>query len=206
MELNTAAIKQWMHQTNESIQENKDYLTELDQKIGDGDHGINMARGFQAVVDKLKEQDYDTVSDVLKDTAMTLMSKVGGASGPLFGTAFLKFSTAVKGQETIDAKGFAKGIREAAQGIMDRGKAQPEEKTLVDVWLPTAQYLEDTSELNAEAMKQTAKEAMEKTKDMVAAKGRAAYFKEKSAGHIDPGAASSYYLFAAFAKTLREER
>ncbi len=117
-----------MVKANEYMQENKGYLTELDQAIGDSDHGINMSRGFQEVVKKLEQSSYDDVATVFKDVAMTLMSKVGGASGPLYGTAFLKLSMAVKGKDTVDKGDIAAGLDAAAQGIQQRGKSTTGEK------------------------------------------------------------------------------
>ncbi|GAQ19092.1 PTS-dependent dihydroxyacetone kinase, ADP-binding subunit DhaL [Oceanobacillus picturae] len=204
MELDVQLIVDWMKKTNEKMQENKPYLTTLDQPIGDGDHGINMARGFQEVENKVTKETYETPADVLKDVAMTLMSKVGGASGPLFGTAFLKLSTAVKGSETISYEAFVNGIEQAVAGVKQRGKAEAGEKTMVDVWYPVSEALTEEQDFSAEVLSETAKQAMENTKDMLATKGRAAYFKDKSQGHIDPGSASSFYLFEALSDVLKE--
>ncbi|GAA0589559.1 dihydroxyacetone kinase ADP-binding subunit DhaL1 [Virgibacillus siamensis] len=203
MELTVKEIIAWLEISNTNIQENKAYLTELDQAIGDGDHGINMARGFQEVLNKVTDQEYEAISDVLKDTAMTLISKVGGASGPLLGTAFLKMSTAVKGQESLDTADFAAALNEAINGIKQRGKATEEEKTLLDVWSPMADYFSAVDQFSAEVITETAKDAMEKTKDMMATKGRAAYFKEKSIGHLDPGAVTSFYIFSGLAEAVK---
>lgn len=199
------AIK-WLEKVNEKIQENKQYLTKLDQPIGDGDHGINMARGFQEVVTIVNEKEYDTVSDVMKATAMTVMSKVGGASGPLYGTAFLKMSLAFKEKEIIDDATFIHGLEEALNGIKQRGRAMHGEKTLVDVWEPVVNKLKQENNFQADLILNMAKAAMEKTKETMATKGRAAYFKENSIGHIDPGSASSFYLFEALAEVLEEEK
>ncbi|KGX87580.1 dihydroxyacetone kinase subunit DhaL [Pontibacillus litoralis] len=203
MEMHVQDAIQWFQKTNEKIQQNKDYLTSLDQPIGDGDHGINMARGFQEVEKKLKGAEYTVVSDVLKDVAMTLMSKVGGASGPLFGTAFLKMSMATKGAATIDIATLAKGLEAATEGIKQRGKATEQEKTMIDVWSPVAYHVKEATSIQSEVLKEVAKQAMDNTKDMMATKGRGAYFKEKSIGHIDAGAASTYYIFEALAETLK---
>ncbi|WP_077330247.1 dihydroxyacetone kinase subunit DhaL [Virgibacillus siamensis] len=203
MELTVKDVATWLELSNKYIQENKEYLTELDQKIGDGDHGINMARGFQEVMHKMIEQDYQTISDVLKDTAMTLISKVGGASGPLLGTAFLKMSTSVKGQENLDTAAFSAALNEAVNGVKQRGKSTEGEKTLLDVWSPMADYFSGTDDFSSDSIIETAKKAMADTEDMQATKGRAAYFKEKSVGHIDPGAATSYYIFAGLAYAVK---
>lgn len=191
-----------MVKANEYMQENKAYLTELDQAIGDSDHGINMSRGFQEVVKKLEQSSYDDVATVFKDVAMTLMSKVGGASGPLYGTAFLKLSMAVKGKDTVDKGDIAAGLDAAAQGIQQRGKSTTGEKTMVDVWVPVVSWWNEQSEIDAADLEKTVEEAMESTKPMKATKGRASYLKEKSVGHIDPGSASSYYIFKSLAEVL----
>lgn len=203
MGLAVKEIMAWLEISNNSIQENKEYLTTLDQTIGDGDHGINMARGFQEVINQVSAQEYETIADVLKDTAMTLISKVGGASGPLLGTAFLKMSSAVKGKELLDTADFAASLDEAVNGIKQRGKSTEGEKTILDVWSPMADYFSDTEQFLPEEIEETAKAAMEKTEDMMATKGRASYFKEKSIGHIDPGAVTSYYIFASLAEAVK---
>ncbi|MCF3944256.1 dihydroxyacetone kinase subunit DhaL [Oceanobacillus alkalisoli] len=204
MVLNVANTVKWMTLVNEKIQENKEYLTELDQAIGDGDHGINMARGFQEVEVKITATDYDNVSDLLKDVSMTLLSKVGGAAGPLYGTAFLKLSMEVKGSETLDFPKFKSGLQEALAGIKQRGKAEKNEKTLVDVWEPLVDYLNSQDSFNAADFESAAKEAMEATKDLEATKGRAAYLRERSIGHLDPGSVSSFYIFSSLAEVLKE--
>ncbi len=204
MNLHVQHVLQWMSKTNDKIQANKEYLTSLDQAIGDGDHGINMARGFQEVMTKTEASQYDTVSDLLKDVAMTLLSKVGGASGPLYGTAFLKMSMAVKGHTSVDQPAFTKGVEDALNGILQRGKATVGDKTMIDVWNPILALLKENESVNAEQLEDAAKHAMESTKDVMAKKGRAAYLKERSIGHLDPGSVSSYYLFASLAEVMKE--
>jgi phosphoenolpyruvate---glycerone phosphotransferase subunit DhaL len=204
MELQINQVITWMEKSNEKIQANKDYLSSLDRAIGDGDHGINMARGFQEVITKINATDYSTVSDVLKDVSMTLLSKVGGASGPLYGTAFLKMSTSLKGSEKVDYPQFAAAVLEALNGIKMRGKATRGDKTLVDVWEPIVELLQATSEIDAESLEATAKNAMEATKELEAKKGRAAYLGERSVGNIDPGSVSSYYIFSALSEVMKE--
>ncbi|KHE67791.1 dihydroxyacetone kinase subunit DhaL [Halobacillus sp. BBL2006] len=193
----------WITKVNEKIQEQKDYLSSLDRAIGDGDHGINMARGFQEVANVLPNEEFGEVSDVLKKTATTVMSKVGGASGPLYGTVFLKMATAAKGAEVDDAT-FVKMVEAAVDGVKQRGKAEEGEKTMIDVWSPLLSSLKEESEVNSEKIREVAHSSMESTKDMVATKGRAAYLKERSKGHLDPGAVSSYYVFEALAETMEK--
>lgn len=191
----------WIKRTNEKLQTQKDYLTSLDRKIGDGDHGINMARGFQEVANALENEEFNEVSDVLKKTALTVMSKVGGASGPLYGTTFLKMSTACKGKQ-VDRAAFADMVEAALDGIKQRGKAQTGEKTMIDVWSPVLAAMKENPEWKVDEIKEVAHTAMEETETMVATKGRAAYLKERSKGNLDPGSVSSYYLFEAFAEAV----
>ena len=198
-------IKLWIARTNETIQENKEYLGDLDQAIGDGDHGINMSRGFQEAANKISSTEYKTVSDLIKDWAMVLLSKVGGASGPLYGTALLKFSAALKDKEEIDYISFTEAVEEGVNGIILRGKAQEGDKTMLDVWSPLLTYLKGKETLDAKEFEGAAKNAMEKTKDLKAVKGRASYLGERSIGHIDAGAVSSYYLFSSLAQIIEEE-
>ncbi|MDO4814281.1 MAG: dihydroxyacetone kinase subunit DhaL [Gemella sp.] len=179
------AIK-WMNLFNEKIQANKDYLSELDTPIGDGDHGGNMARGMAAVVEELKAKEFTKTSDVFKVVGMQLLSKVGGASGPLYGSAFVGLSKA------IDEKTFAESAQEALDMIVKRGKANQGEKTMVDVWTPIIKDLEEKA-LDLEKIKSY----VEATKDTAATKGRASYVGERSLGHIDPGSQSTGYLFEA---------
>ncbi|WP_409294034.1 dihydroxyacetone kinase subunit DhaL [Peribacillus sp. SCS-26] len=195
----------WLEKTNAKIQENKTYLTDLDQAVGDGDHGINMSRGFDEAVKKMKAADYGTPSDLIKDWAMTLLSKVGGASGPLYGTALLKMSMSVKDKEEVDYDSLAAAVCEGLNGIIQRGKAEENQKTMVDVWGPIASFLKESPSLDVKNFKETAKQAMEKTKDMKAIKGRAAYLSERSIGHLDPGSVSSYFLFSSLAEVIEEE-
>lgn len=204
MKMNFAVqdVKAWLQKTNIKIQENKQYLTRLDQAIGDGDHGINMARGFQAVLDTINAQEYTSVSDILKDIAMTVMSNVGGAAGPLYGTIFFRSSLALKDKERVDYPEFVNGLKAGLAGLKQRGKSQVGEKTMIDVWEPVVSIMAETDEAQPTKMIETAKVALEKTAKTMATKGRAAYFKEKSIGHIDPGAASSYYLLSALADVL----
>lgn len=192
----------WMNKINEKMQTNKRELTMLDQKIGDGDHGINMSRGFEKAVGKLNHSTYESVTETLKEVAMAIISNVGGASGPLYGTAFLRFSLATKNIQTIDSSVFTKGISAAVSGMKQRGRATTGEKTLIDVWKIVEEYLNTVEEVDTEKLKQVAEDAMNKTKAMRATKGRAAYLKERSIGHIDPGAMSSYLIFVALAEVM----
>ncbi|HFI0028394.1 TPA: dihydroxyacetone kinase subunit DhaL [Streptococcus suis] len=177
----------WMETFNKKIQENKDYLSELDSPIGDGDHGGNMARGMAAVMQELSEKDYETADQVFKVVAMQLLSKVGGASGPLYGSAFMGITKASQaGSDLADM------LQAGLDMIQKRGKAELGEKTMVDVWIPVISALRE-SQLTMEIIHK----AVQGTKDIAATKGRASYVGERSIGHIDPGSFSSGLLFEA---------
>ncbi|GAJ41263.1 dihydroxyacetone kinase subunit DhaL [Saccharococcus caldoxylosilyticus] len=194
--------KRWMSIANDHIQQQKQYLTELDQAIGDGDHGLNMARGFQEVVEKIASANYEDLGSLFKDISMTLIAKVGGASGPLYGTAFLRMSLALAGKKEADDKELIAALEAALDGIKARGKANVGEKTMVDVWEPVMEFLREKESLQVKEAALLAKEKMEHTKELEAKKGRAAYLGKRSVGHIDPGSASSHLLFAALAEAL----
>jgi phosphoenolpyruvate---glycerone phosphotransferase subunit DhaL len=191
---------QWLHKCNDRIQDQKQYLTELDQAIGDGDHGLNLARGFSEVVKKIEPQSYNDLGVLLKDVGMILLSKVGGASGPLYGTIFLKASTLLKDKSEASIQDLANAFSESLSGIQARGKAQINDKTMLDVWSPAVSYMLAAGEnLNWQAFKIICKEKMMLTKELEAKKGRASYLGKRSVGHIDPGAASSYILLSSLA-------
>ncbi|MGJ3222548.1 dihydroxyacetone kinase subunit DhaL [Geobacillus stearothermophilus] len=202
MKLSVEQAKAWIDRTNELFQQQKQYLTELDQAIGDGDHGLNMARGFQEAVDKISSNRYEDVGTLLKDVAMTLIAKVGGASGPLYGTAFLKMSQALAGRQEVNDQEWIAALEEALAGLKARGKAQVGEKTMIDVWEPVVMFLREKGRLIAGEAAQLAKQKMEETKTLEAKKGRAAYLGKRSIGHIDPGSASSHLLFVALAEVV----
>ena len=179
--------KAWMTSFNDKIQENKDYLSELDTPIGDGDHGSNMARGMAAVMEALDQSEPATTADLFKLVSMQLLSKVGGASGPLYGSAFMGMTKAE--QAGVDLPGL---IEAGLEMIQKRGKATTNEKTMVDVWAGVLDALKE-NKLNAAIIDQL----VQASKDMKATKGRASYVGERSIGHIDPGSSSSGLLFKA---------
>lgn len=185
----------WLNDFGERVQENKQLLSDLDQAIGDGDHGINMARGLIELKKAFADKEPTDLKDVFKTAGMTMVSKVGGASGPLYGTAFLNMSKAVE-SETIDSVGLTKVIEAGLEGIEKRGKSHAGEKTMIDVWEPVVHALhqEDLTDDVVDA-------ALQKTKDLKATKGRASYLGERSIGHLDPGAYSSALLFHAMLQT-----
>jgi dihydroxyacetone kinase-like protein len=194
----------WLTMCAEAMAENRAWLIELDRPIGDSDHGENMDRGFQAVLEKLAETPPETPGAALKLTAMTLMSKVGGAAGPLYGTAFLRAATAFGDALEVDPAGLATALVAARDGIVARGKAESGDKTMVDAWTPAAEAAQAAAADatgNVLAVLVAAAEAAEAgavaTDPLVARKGRASYLGERSAGHRDPGAASSALILRA---------
>jgi phosphoenolpyruvate---glycerone phosphotransferase subunit DhaL len=198
MLLTVQEMKAWLIQVDELIQSKKAYLTELDQAIGDGDHGLNLARGFKEVTKKIEASEYSDISQLFKDTGMVLLSKVGGASGPLYGSAFIKAAVALQGKHSVSIPGLTLALEDGLQAIKMRGKANLTDKTMIDVWEPVLSFLrENGEEVNWDAADDVAKEKMEATKEIEAKKGRAAYLGKRSIGHIDPGSASSYYLFSS---------
>mgnify|MGYP006269758135 CR=1 FL=1 len=205
--ISTEDIRRWIRSYADRIAEQKAYLTKLDSPIGDGDHGQNMNRGMQAAVQNLDGS--DTPGAVLKTVAMGLISKTGGASGPLYGTFFLDASKQAP-DDGIDLASFAAMMRGGLDGVKRRGNAEPGDKTMVDAITPAVEALEqaaaDASPPSlADALQATAeaaREGMEATTPMVAKKGRASYLGERSKGHQDPGATSSYYLFETAAHSL----
>lgn len=185
----------WLNQFSDQIIENKQLLSDLDQAIGDGDHGFNMARGATELKKVLAEKEPDTLKDVFKTAGMTLVSKVGGAAGPLYGTAFLSISKAIEG-DTISQEDLANIIEAGQEGIEKRGKSHAGEKTMLDVWEPVVNSLHQ-DELSDDVVEA----ALQKTKDIKATKGRASYLGERSIGHLDPGAYSSALLFHTMLET-----
>lgn len=172
---------------SEKIIDNKEYLSELDTPIGDGDHGGNMVRGVKALQESLAEDEFDSATDVFKTAAKALMGKVGGASGPLYGSAFLQISKAL-----ADGDDLLEALEAGRDGITKRGKSSVGDKTMVDVWTPALELLPD-GDVSTDDLAQLA----EDTKELKAKKGRASYLGDRSVGHIDPGAMSSVYFFQA---------
>ncbi len=183
----------------ETIKEHADFLTDLDRQIGDSDHGINMMRGFQAIEQKLPELETMNQVDALKTCGMTLLAQVGGASGPLYGTLFIKTAAYLQQHPNELIEAFATGI----EAVKERGKSVVNEKTMLDVLVPVVVSLKQTGgDLNQAAI--IAHESVIKTKDMVATKGRASYLGERSIGVMDPGAYSSYLLIRAMSEQIKE--
>lgn len=202
--LSAPDVVAWIRAASASLHDHVEELTELDAAIGDADHGANMTRGFAAAVEALDDGDLETPSDVLKKTATTLISKIGGASGPLYGTFFLRASTACKGSESLDVAGLAQAVEAGVAGIVQRGKSEAGEKTMLDAWYPALEALRGGGSLaEATAAAADAAEAgREATIPMRATKGRASYLGERSEGHADPGAASTALVVRALADVV----
>ena len=190
------------------MEEEKDYLTELDNIIADGDHGINMARGFAALDRKLEGFGDKDIGTVLKTAGMILVSAVGGSAGPLYGTAFMKAGMVMANKNTMDMSDFLSCINAAVEGVMMRGRAVQGEKTMLDAMIPALQAMEKANSEGAsakatvEAGVAAAMSGVEYTKTIPATKGRASYIGERSIGHQDPGATSFTYLLDVVAKAL----
>src|SRR5689334_14572243 len=206
MPITTEDTLHWLQQLAQVLHENRDYLTQLDSPIGDADHGINMDRGFKAVMDKLPSVANMDIGSILKTVGTTLVSTVGGASGPLYGTAFLRAGMATAGKNELDEADYIAMLEAALEGIKARGKAQPGEKTMLDALTPA---LEAAKAAHAQGLElpqmmrrasDAAEAGMKATIPMLATKGRASYLGERSIGHQDPGATSSWLIIRSLAE------
>jgi phosphoenolpyruvate---glycerone phosphotransferase subunit DhaL len=202
-----AQVLGWVEAFSATVAENREYLTRLDSAIGDADHGINMDRGMKAVQAKLDGLEGDDIGALLKTVGMTLVSTVGGAGGPLYGTLFLQMGVATAGKTELEPEDWAAALDAAVKGVQLRGKAEPGDKTMVDALIPARDAFSAALAEGAsfeEALRRSAKAAedgMEATIPLVAKKGRASYLGERSAGHQDPGATSSQLLVETAAET-----
>jgi dihydroxyacetone kinase-like protein len=199
--INRDTTLHWMQLFTAQIDEHRQELIRLDTAIGDGDHGTNMNRGMQKALERLQAADQADPAAVLKTVAMALISSVGGAAGPLYGTLFLQLGTALTGHTEVDLPTYAAAWRKSVEGVQSRGKAQAGDKTMVDALLPAVDALEQSSDLNAglRAAADAAEQGMLATVPLIARKGRASYLGERSADHQDPGSTSTYYLFESAA-------
>jgi phosphoenolpyruvate---glycerone phosphotransferase subunit DhaL len=202
-----AQVLAWVEAFSSTVSENRDYLTRLDSAIGDADHGTNMDRGMKAVLSKLDGLEGDDIGALLKTVGMTLVSTVGGAAGPLYGTLFLQMGVATAGKSQLEPEDWAAALDAAIKGVEMRGKAEPGDKTMVDALIPAREGFSEAVAEGAsfeEALRRSAEAAAEgmlATTPLVAKKGRASYLGERSAGHQDPGATSSRLLLKAAADT-----
>ncbi len=205
MAVTTADVVRFVQTYAATLHEQKGLLTRLDAAIGDADHGENMDRGFRAALERLPDPDRSTPADVLKSVATALISKVGGAAGPLYGTAFLRAATSLGDAGEIDAGAAAGMIRAARDGIVARGKAEVGDKTMVDAWTPATESAETAAQAGATppevlaAAANAAHAGAVATEPLIARKGRASYLGERSAGHQDPGAVSTALILTAAA-------
>jgi len=186
--------------------EHREELVMLDTAIGDGDHGTNMNRGMTKAMEKLEASEQADPGAVLKTVAMALVSSVGGAAGPLYGTLFLQMGNALAGQSEVDLPAYAAAWRKGLEGVQARGKAVAEDKTMVDALIPGVEALESASDLDSGlgAAAEAAQGGMKATIPLIARKGRASYLGERSKDHQDPGATSTYYLFKSAAEALAD--
>ena len=203
-------IVRWLENTATVLNANKEYLTELDSAIGDADHGINMDRGFKKVIEKLPTVADKDIGNILKTIGMTLISSVGGASGPLYGTFFMRSGMTVIAKEELTNDDLYKLLLAGVEGILQRGRAQLGDKTMYDAWAPALDAMRagfDNGDDTITALRATvaaAETGMKDTIPLQAKKGRASYLGERSIGHQDPGATSTYLILNTLLETLEE--
>lgn len=198
----------WIRQASEAYDAAAEELTELDRLIGDADHGSNMRRGFAAVAQVASAEQFVGIEPFLKKVGMTLVSTVGGASGPLYGTFFLRLAGPLAGYEQVGAPEFGAALRAGVEGVVARGRAEADDKTMYDAWAPALTAFDEAAGSGADlhtaltAAAQAAAAGRDATEHLAARKGRASYLGERSRGHVDPGAASTVILLESAAQTL----
>jgi dihydroxyacetone kinase-like protein len=202
--VNRDTVLDWMRGFASAMEEHRQELVRLDTAIGDGDHGTNMDRGMRKALERLDGAEQADAGAVLKTVAMALVSSVGGAAGPLYGTLFLQMGGALAGQDEVDLAGYVTAWRKGLEGVQMRGKAEPGDKTMVDALVPAVDAMEQASDLDdaLRAGVAGAERGMLATVPLVARKGRASYLGERSKDHQDPGATSTYYLYRSAAEAL----
>ncbi|MDG6897546.1 dihydroxyacetone kinase [Actinobacillus delphinicola] len=208
MNITRHTIYQWLINCHHIFTAQQDYLTQLDREIGDADHGLNMQRGFNYVVEKLPDVANKDIGTILRTVGMTLLSKVGGASGPLFGTFFLKAAQVAQNKEILTLNEFYDVLKAGSDGLIARGRAELGDKTICDVLIPVLHDFQlaldkhENSPALFQCLADTAEHAAHDTTPLIAKKGRASYLHERSCGHQDPGATSTSYIFKALAQTM----
>ena len=208
MSITATEVRAWIARYAADVAEHRAELVKLDTAIGDGDHGTNMDRGMRKVVEKLDALESNDIGAILKAVGMALVSSVGGAAGPLYGTLFLQMGTSAAGKEELDLAGWADALETGAKGVQSRGKAEPEDKTMIDALLPAVAALRSAVDGGASVADglrrsaEAAEEGMKATIPLEARKGRASYLGPRSVGHQDPGATSTHLLLVAAADTL----
>ena len=209
-EINTQDFIKIVSDICASIEKQKDYLSELDRAIGDGDHGVTMSIGWTAVKEKLSSiNSNEGFQKICTQIASSFLSAVGASTGPLYATALMRGGIAIKDKKFLDAMSFSLFLDAAAKGIKDRGKAEIGDKTMLDVWMPAAEEMKKQANSGANLMDaldstvKNARNAMNKTKDLLSKKGRSSKLGKRSIGHIDPGAASSFVIINSIYQTLK---
>lgn len=206
--VSTEQLVSWLARFRDLVTEQRSYLTELDSAIGDADHGANMTRGMTAVMEKIGAASAATVDELFKSVGMTLVTSVGGASGPLYGTFFLRMGTTAGSVTQVDGPALSAALRAGLDGVVARGKAEAGDKTMFDAMSPALDAFDAAiangadSAAAAGAALTAAEAGRDATKPLIARKGRASYLGERSIGHLDPGATSTTLLFQALAETL----
>ena len=212
MPVTTDDVLTCLHRMADVIDENKKHLTKLDSAIGDADHGINMDRGFKSILKKVPSVEDKDAGTILKTAGMALVSSVGGAGGPLYGTAFMQAGMAVAGKYELEAEDVLAALDSALKGVVMRGKANLGDKTMVDAITPAVDAMREALQNGADTVSAldtaaaAAKQGMTDTIPMLAKKGRASYLGERSIGHQDPGATSSYLLIQTMADVAGEKK
>jgi phosphoenolpyruvate---glycerone phosphotransferase subunit DhaL len=196
----SSQFRDWIVRFADEMATHRTELTQLDTAIGDGDHGTNMDRGMRKAVERLETLENGDIGASLKAVGMALVSSVGGAAGPLYGTLFMQMGSATAGKSELDVAGFADALDAGLQGVRARGKAEPGDKTMVDALTPALEALRNGGDLAAAA--DAAEQGMKATIPLVARKGRASYLGPRSEGHQDPGATSTYLLLRSAAEAL----
>ena len=207
-ELSVQEVREMIVFVARGMIESKDRLTQADKAIGDGDHGIGMARGFESVIQKVEGQEFATLEALFKLVGMTLLTSIGGAAGAVFGTLFLGAAKNLKDQDVLTAKVFSRMLQDGLQAVKDRGRAKPGDKTMVDALEPAAAEARnrETAPLDEAlaAIVEAARLGMEKTKEMVAAVGKAKTLGERALGHPDPGAVSIFLILDSMKEYIAE--
>ncbi|MFT6986484.1 MAG: dihydroxyacetone kinase-like protein [Psychromonas sp.] len=209
MNLSQQQILQWLQECCRLFEQEQDLLTQLDADIGDADHGLNMHRGFTRVAEKLPTLIEQPITSILKTVGITLLSSVGGVTGPLYGTFFLRAATAVEGKEALDLRDVAEMLGAGLAGIIDRGNAEVGDKTLCDLWWPVVEAANQAAQQGLDMqnmltlLTQIAHQAAHSTIAMRAKKGRASYLGVRSIGHQDPGATSSLLMVIALHSVIQ---
>ncbi len=198
--MTSSQFRDWIVRFADEMATHRTELTQLDTAIGDGDHGTNMDRGMRKAVERLETLEDGDIGASLKAVGMALVSSVGGAAGPLYGTLFMQMGSATAGKSELDVAGFADALDAGLQGVRARGKAEPGDKTMVDALTPALEALRNGGDLAAAA--DAAEQGMKATIPLVARKGRASYLGPRSEGHQDPGATSTYLLLRSAAEAL----